>query len=229
MSALQFGAFHISPLVLIVPTWLPQLQTSCSHTTLLEVGGRWQSEPNRALLKQLSPLLGKKILFQKPQQTFSNIGQSHIKSPILDKSLAKKKNGIAVADSGQPRITLRASGGFQAPRGPGAHPIWEEGMAQPSGELRGYCVNMKLEEEPGLGEHDVKAPGASRLGESCTRSLGGVGKPAILEPDHSPPPPWALAARQSSSPCVLCTQDDGVILAPLLTSPSPPAQATSPQ
>lgn len=110
-----------------------------------------------------------------------------------------------MADSGQSRIPLRASGGSQAPRGPVAHPIWEEGTAQPSGELHNYCVNVKLEEEPGLGEHDVKAPGASRLGEPCTGSLGGVGKPAILEADHSPPPPWALAARQSSSPCVLCT------------------------
>lgn len=67
---------------------------------MLEVGSRRQQN-----LTELSflPLSGKRILFQKPQLTFSDIGQSHIKNPTLYPSLARR-NGIAVADSDQSQI-----------------------------------------------------------------------------------------------------------------------------
>ena len=46
----QLGTFCLSTLDLTVPRRLPQLQTSCPHTTVLEIRSRRQPEPKRDLL-----------------------------------------------------------------------------------------------------------------------------------------------------------------------------------
>ena len=45
----SLGLFVFQLLGLMIPRWLPQLQTSRPHTTVLKVGSRRLPEPNRDL------------------------------------------------------------------------------------------------------------------------------------------------------------------------------------